>query len=159
MKKINSNFGNDVFNQSILDTKNGSETQQACLEMKHFQIGTICNIPSYVVFLDHIDRMIVIGIRGTAELADALINVHMIPKQVDELGKEAYVHEGIYVAAQTLFEHLNPKIAKLIKEYPYYTIKTTGHSLGGATAALVETAGSFASRYFIKDREIGRAHV
>ena len=65
------------------------------------------------------------------------------------------------MSSNTLMETLKIEFTEIGDEYVVCKMPVTsevhqpaGILHGGATAALVETAGSFASRYFIKDREM-----
>ena len=65
------------------------------------------------------------------------------------------------MSSNTLMETLKIKFTEIGDNYVVCKMPVTpevhqpaGILHGGATAALVETAGSFASRYFIKDREM-----
>lgn len=49
------------------------------------------------------------------------------------------VHEGFYKAMQDNANIVNEVVAKAASLYPSYRIVTTGHSLGGAIAALLGT--------------------
>ena len=64
-------------------------------------------------------------------------------------------------SSNTLMETLNIEFTELGENYAICKMpvnssvhQPAGILHGGATAALVETVGSFASRYFIKDREM-----
>ena len=65
------------------------------------------------------------------------------------------------MSSNTLMETLKIEFTEIGDDYVVCKMPVTsevhqpaGILHGGATAALVETAGSFASRYFIKDREM-----
>ena len=65
------------------------------------------------------------------------------------------------MSSNTLMETLKIEFTEIGDEYVVCKMPVTsevhqpaGILHGGATAALVETAGSFASRYFIKDRDM-----
>ena len=65
------------------------------------------------------------------------------------------------MSSNTLMETLKIEFTEIGDNYVVCKMPVTpevhqpaGILHGGATAALVETAGSFASRYFIKDREM-----
>ncbi|KAH9484947.1 putative feruloyl esterase A [Psilocybe cubensis] len=86
-------------------------------------------------------KEIVIAFRGTGELKDAFVDLQIIMKPLQITGlttsvSGAQAHTGFQyaynVAASTVLKTVKAQAAA----YPTYTIVVTGHSLGGAVAAL-----------------------
>eukprot|EP00899_Mesostigma_viride_P019601 jgi/Mesvir1/27642/Mv07372-RA.1 len=90
-------------------------------------------LPGGYVAVDHDNKWVVLAVRGSLHITDALTNVHA--KSVPFLG--GWAHEGMAIAARhTAINHL-PAIGDALRQFPDYSLIVTGHSLGGGVAALV----------------------
>jgi V8-like Glu-specific endopeptidase len=74
--------------------------------------------------------LVLVCFRGTESTADWLSNLKVIPKAVNELGSS--VHAGFWEQ----FEALRPQLERLMSTRNQLPLLVTGHSLGGAIAAL-----------------------
>ena len=74
--------------------------------------------------------LVLVCFRGTESTADWLSNLKVIPKAVNELGSS--VHAGFWEQ----FEALRPQLESLMSPHNQLPLLVTGHSLGGAVAAL-----------------------
>lgn len=74
--------------------------------------------------------LVLVCFRGTESTADWLSNLKVNPKAVIELGSS--VHAGFWGQ----FEALRPQLERLIAPHSQLPLLVTGHSLGGAIAAL-----------------------
>ena len=92
------------------------------------QIG----IPKHFIIVDDNLRAIVLTIRGTMSLADALTDA--LAREIPFCG--GYAHEGIAFAAKHIYESTRELIEQELAKRPGYTLMITGHSLGAATAML-----------------------
>eukprot|EP01091_Cochliopodium_minus_P010812 TRINITY_DN2953_c0_g1_i1.p1 TRINITY_DN2953_c0_g1~~TRINITY_DN2953_c0_g1_i1.p1 ORF type:complete len:554 (+),score=155.12 TRINITY_DN2953_c0_g1_i1:42-1703(+) len=88
--------------------------------------------PGYYLAVDHNKKCIVVVIRGSFELKDAIPD--LIGKKVEFLG--GGVHEGFLIATKKVKEILEIKFRELREKHPEYKVICTGHSLGGACAAI-----------------------
>lgn len=123
--------------------------------------------PAYYVAFDHKVDAIVICIRGTANMVDTLTDVSATQDQFTArrfptpssspvaslsnlpdldtggVGQDgaAYVkgygHAGVLRSARNLYQTVRENVLAAVSKYPQYTIVTTGHSLGGAIAAVL----------------------
>ncbi|KAL1919921.1 uncharacterized protein VTP21DRAFT_1853 [Calcarisporiella thermophila] len=86
---------------------------------------------------DDLRKAIVISIRGTASLPNAIVDAQfkLIPYP-SKLVKKAKVHEGFYKAYQGLKKVTIPALTSQLKQYPSYDVEVVGHSLGGAMAVM-----------------------
>lgn len=133
----------------------------------HADFRTMPFNPAYYVAVDHRVDAIVICIRGTANIVDTLTDVaatqdpfvtkrHPTPASSPvtpvaklpnfgtgcaDLDDTAYVrgygHSGVLRSARNLFKSIRDIVLEVTLKYPNYTIVTTGHSLGGAIAAVL----------------------
>lgn len=99
----------------------------------------------YFVAADHRHKKIVVAIRGTLSLADALTDLAAKPVPLaddpenpgDLEGMEA--HGGMVKAARYVFAELRDKniLNKAFSYFDGYTLVVTGHSLGAGTASVL----------------------
>eukprot|EP00667_Euglena_gracilis_P015225 EG_transcript_15822 len=80
---------------------------------------------------------VVVTIRGTMSLADALTDVAAEPVRMEVGDGEAVVHQGMMLAATNLFASVRQPILQALAENPSYDLVVTGHSLGGGSAILL----------------------
>ncbi|MFN5160742.1 MAG: lipase family protein [Cyanobacteriota bacterium] len=81
-------------------------------------------------FLAASDDLVLVCFRGTESTADWLSNLNVLSKHVDAL--DGPVHAGFW----DQFESLRPKLESLMETRRQLPLLVTGHSLGGAIAAL-----------------------
>ncbi|KAG0598691.1 hypothetical protein M758_12G094000 [Ceratodon purpureus] len=91
------------------------------------------NEPAYMIAVYHARQCVVMAIRGTYNTTDILtdLNPHTEPFQ------NGVAHSGMLGAAKWLLEKEGLTLKKLLSDNPGYTLVLTGHSLGGAVAALL----------------------
>jgi hypothetical protein len=90
-------------------------------------------------FVASCSDLVLVCFRGTESTADWLSNLKVIPKAVNELGSS--VHAGFWEQ----FEALRPQLERLISPHRQLPLLVTGHSLGGAIAALAATSWAASS--------------
>jgi V8-like Glu-specific endopeptidase len=90
-------------------------------------------------FLASSADLVLVCFRGTESTADWLSNLKVNPKAVNELGSS--VHAGFWGQ----FEALRPQLEHLMSPHRQLPLLVTGHSLGGAIAALA--AASWAASH------------
>jgi len=88
--------------------------------------------PKCVVVADHEHKELVLVVRGTASLLDFCTDLCL----QNEPFRDGQGHRGMVHAATWLVRHLQGDLHELSREYPDYSLVTTGHSLGAAVAAL-----------------------
>jgi hypothetical protein len=99
--------------------------------------------PAYAVMVDDATSTVVVAIRGTANIRDALTDLVCEPRQMThgELPVGAvnakYVHDGMWRAATRLAKDLAPTVWKELEERPNHKLMVIGHSLGAGTAGLL----------------------
>jgi hypothetical protein len=109
---------------------------------KEFKAGEV----GYYIALNHEEKVMVIGVKGTSSFADALTNCVAVtmphwcdpccPYTGAEQGREIRCHEGMLTAANKLCDDLEDAIKNMaIRDG--YTTKIVGHSLGAGAAALL----------------------
>ncbi|KNC56138.1 uncharacterized protein AMSG_02153 [Thecamonas trahens ATCC 50062] len=91
------------------------------------------NAPGYMIVNDPNRKEILVVMRGTNNLNDVLTDISAAA--VNAYGGE--VHEGFYQSTQWFLRKRKKTILKLLDRNPGYMLKVTGHSLGGATAAMI----------------------
>ncbi|ORZ18857.1 Alpha/Beta hydrolase protein [Absidia repens] len=91
--------------------------------------------PSYFVAVDRPKKSIVLSIRGTWSLYDAITDLvcYYVP------WKGGLVHSGMLASAQWIFIHIVPQIFRYIHLHRQFLkgFVITGHSLGGGAASLL----------------------
>lgn len=94
-------------------------------------------VPKYAIFLDHGTNSIVLAIKGTSTLIDAVIDglatidSHKLEEQ------EYFIHSGFLSAGKEIIEQTKSKLVNLIKNNKEYNLVVTGHSLGGGVSTVV----------------------
>lgn len=84
---------------------------------------------SYFLATDRQTRTQVISVRGTANIENAMVDI-LLKLRPDKI-TGIQLHQGFSHAARKVYEDLKPLLET------DYTIRTTGHSLGGAVALIL----------------------
>jgi len=100
--------------------------------------------------IDHKWQSVVLAIRGTLSLEDCLVDVLVHPDPLDELGMEydfdgegQFCHSGVLSCVKYILNDLKRHgileslLTGIGAPYAHYTLRITGHSLGGGCAALL----------------------
>ncbi|KAH9621868.1 hypothetical protein KSS87_008172 [Heliosperma pusillum] len=102
--------------------------------------------PAFTVLVDHKMKCFLLLIRGTHSIKDTLTAVTgaVVPfhhSVVHEGGVSdlvlGYAHCGMLAAARWIAKLATPCLITALGEYPDYSLKIVGHSLGGGTASLL----------------------
>ena len=94
--------------------------------------------PVYYVVIDRQKKALVVCVRGTLSIADALIDLDAQLASLAPYGyPHGYTHQGILQNALHLRDHMDKKgvVAAFFRLNPDYKMVITGHSLGAGTAA------------------------
>jgi hypothetical protein len=135
-KKKTNSYASDVLNFTAFMKQAGVEDS----EIVHvsFQDGVIAS--PYAVVLDHDWKSVVIVIRGTLSLDDALTDLTIRPESLEEAasrygfqGCEGYVHSGILASAEWIYNDLSERkiLVGLMNDanskYSNYQLRVCGH--------------------------------
>merc|ERR1711971_756949 len=93
--------------------------------------------PHFYLALDRKMKRIVLSIRGSSSIADALTDVNCVCKEYSAHNVDGYVHEGMMASARFVFDQVTKRLVLLCNEYKDYSVLLTGHSLGAGVAALL----------------------
>eukprot|EP01134_Creolimax_fragrantissima_P000255 CFRG0255T1 len=101
-------------------------------------LNNFAETPYYVV-RDHNRKSIVISIRGSMSLNDALTDLHATPVMFDEFSHGDWCHQGILFAARYVYQELTDGLIleDAFEDFEHYDLVVVGHSLGAATASLL----------------------
>jgi sn1-specific diacylglycerol lipase len=94
----------------------------------------------YLILLDHDWKSIVISIRGSSSLEDALVDLKFTDVELDgDLGPEYRVHSGFLTTTMNIMPSIIPLLHQVQQTHEYrdFRIVCTGHSLGAAIASIL----------------------
>ena len=93
----------------------------------------------YFIGIDHENKKILLCIRGTETLGDALTDMDATPNKLLKIDdRNYYVHTGIWEATVKLHTQVTNTIVDLFKQHgKKYDIEVTGHSLGAGICSLL----------------------
>lgn len=103
------------------------------IEMKYGESSWTMILPKQqsriIAVTDHQAKEIWLGIRGTANKHNAIMDAQYVKERDPIL--DIYVHKGFHDLAKAAYQNFYPHIR------PGYSLRITGHSLGGAAAAIL----------------------
>lgn len=82
-----------------------------------------------VMITDHENKEIWLGVRGTANKHNAVMDAEYVKERDPIL--DIYVHKGFHELAKAAYQEFQPRLEE------GYGLRITGHSLGGAAAAIL----------------------
>ena len=89
--------------------------------------------PKFLLFLDHEAKSLVLAIRGTFCIKDAVLDA--VCEEVPFL--DGFAHKGILDGAQRILSKISDQLVTSLTDHPDYNLVITGHSLGAGTAELI----------------------
>ena len=101
--------------------------------VKEWDQSSRLNKPGFMIVDDPNRKEIVLAVRGTDNLNDILTDV----SAAAEPGYDSAVHSGFHAATVWFRKHRFKALKKMFKSRRGYSFRTVGHSLGGATAAMI----------------------
>jgi len=90
-------------------------------------------VPAHFIAYDHSIKSIILSIRGTLSIRDALTDMVV---RYEEF-QDGSVHSGIFTAARKKYPKIVPTLLNAIETHPDYKVILTGHSLGGGVATMI----------------------
>lgn len=90
--------------------------------------------------VDHSNQLLVLSFRGSHTLSNWIANLDFAQTDASSLCSGCEAHAGFFKSWGTVANTLTAKIASAVATYPSYKLVLTGHSLGGALAAIGGTA-------------------
>ena len=89
--------------------------------------------PKFLLFLDHEAKSLVLAIRGTFCIKDAVLDA--VCEEVPFL--DGFAHKGILDGAQRILSKICDQLVISLTDHSDYNLMITGHSLGAGTAELI----------------------
>jgi hypothetical protein len=89
--------------------------------------------PGVAVVLDHSTLSVVVVVRGTITLQDALTDLAAAREPIGA----GSAHAGILLSARNTLQKVEPILETLRIQYPNYPVKLVGHSLGAGLSVLL----------------------
>jgi len=93
--------------------------------------------PKHFIVVNHTKKHIVLSVRGTASLHDIMTDLACSCDELLVMGKSLMIHSGVLQGARAVQEESSESFHECIDKHPSYEIIVTGHSLGGAVAAVI----------------------
>jgi predicted lipase len=81
--------------------------------------------------------MIIVAIRGTQKAMDIVVDLRSYPYNASSGGESFRFHKGFYKCLSRSIEKLYNKLQTKLVVFPKTPVYVTGHSLGGAMAAIL----------------------
>jgi len=101
----------------------------------------------YCIMLDHERSFVVLSIRGSLSLEDVVTDTLVLPESLEELGERygfdgqgQYCHSGVFACFEQVLRDLQRYgwLERLLEqEYPNYSLRIVGHSLGAGICTLL----------------------
>lgn len=94
--------------------------------------------PEYFIAVDDCKKQVILAIRGTFEIEDAITDLcaHTVPLPYMDI-EGCQTHNGVYVQTMALYETCKEILIKQINQNKGYGLVITGHSLGGGSSVIM----------------------
>lgn len=93
--------------------------------------------------VDDTNHLVVLAFQGTANTLNKLTDAAFLPVSTELCGSgddECKIHRGFWHAWQDVETVVTDSVLRAVIAHPAYRVIATGHSLGGALAALAATS-------------------
>eukprot|EP00760_Papus_ankaliazontas_P000947 PhM_4_TR10327/c0_g1_i1/m.20028/K13806/DAGL; sn1-specific diacylglycerol lipase len=114
--------------------------ERANTKLVHFCSNNKEHMIPYFIAVDGARKTIVVSVRGTLSIDDALTDIwaDKVPFHAAGL-PSGFVHKGMYESARRIELDINNKghLRNTLQKHPSYTLVMTGHSLGGGVASIL----------------------
>ncbi|PCH06628.1 Lipase, class 3 [Penicillium occitanis (nom. inval.)] len=110
------------------------------------------------VAVDESNEYIILSFRGSSNLENWIANLDIPLIDVSSICSGCTVHEGFWDTWETVASDVTSQIESALSTYPNYTLVATGHSLGGALAAIAATVFR-ASGYTVQLYNYGQPRI
>eukprot|EP00455_Lapot_gusevi_P017279 TRINITY_DN1917_c0_g2_i1.p1 TRINITY_DN1917_c0_g2~~TRINITY_DN1917_c0_g2_i1.p1 ORF type:complete len:781 (+),score=164.57 TRINITY_DN1917_c0_g2_i1:145-2343(+) len=116
-----------------------TRTQIPSSDLLHANLLTDFAQVVYYVSVDRVKKTVVIALRGTMSLQDALTDAFALPETLEKYGISGVAHAGMTRAAAWVMDDIKQKgiMETFLKDNPEYGVRVVGHSLGAGTASLL----------------------
>lgn len=129
-----------------------ARTGLASSDLKVVCFSTTAFMPGHYVAIDRQIKAVIVCVRGTANLVDSFTDIAATHDPLrmrrnasggdnenddDDDVVEGFGHAGVLRSARNLFHRIRHTVLTAIHENPGFELMVTGHSLGGATAAVL----------------------
>ncbi|KAE8153798.1 Alpha/Beta hydrolase protein [Aspergillus avenaceus] len=88
---------------------------------------------------DETNKVLVLSFRGSADLSNWIANLNFGLDDASSLCSGCELHSGFLKAWDTVSDKITSKVESALSSYSDYSLVVTGHSYGGALAALAAT--------------------
>ena len=130
-------FAIDIYDASIFGwTERSVATKFGLKEIEDIVLKdfTSTEHPRFVILTDHSNQNVVLCIRGTYSIGDAILDI--VCDEVPFL--DGFAHHGMVDGANRILAKSMPVLRSLLLDrFPGYKLRVTGHSLGAGTAELI----------------------
>lgn len=110
---------------------------------------TIIEKPNVVAVIVKVKEALFISLRGTQQLYDWLVNLNFFKSLPYPMDNNIKFHKGFHRAIASCMYEIHSAILQKFNDYKY--IYVTGHSLGGALAAILHSLWNHNQRYYYFD--------
>ncbi|PAA82193.1 hypothetical protein BOX15_Mlig000541g5 [Macrostomum lignano] len=107
-------------------------------QILYYDFRAEVNQAAFYLARDDERKCIVLGVRGTLSLSDALTDLQVAMVQVDQAAPAYQAHAGIVQCARAINAKVSESVLQAaMEENPDYRLVVVGHSLGAGVAALL----------------------
>ncbi|CAG8405687.1 unnamed protein product [Penicillium salamii] len=107
-----------------------------------WEFDRVCSYGNVAGFfaVDKTNKLLVLSFRGSRVVSTWIANINTALADVTSLCSGCKAHAGFWESWETVASDVSSQIKSAQSKYPGYKVVVTGHSFGGAVAALAGTA-------------------